>query len=29
MTQLDDHGAQSIAFIERYQERHRRSPSYE
>ncbi len=29
MTQLEDHGAQIIAFIERYQERHHRSPSYE
>ncbi len=29
MTQLDDHGARIIAFIERYQQVHQRSPSYE
>jgi repressor LexA len=29
MTQLDDHGARIIAFIERYQQLHHRSPSYE
>ncbi len=28
MTQLDDHAAQIIAFIERYLEQHRHSPSY-
>ncbi len=29
MTQLDRHGAQIVGFIERYQEEHGRSPSYQ
>jgi repressor LexA len=29
MTQLDDHGARILAFIERYQEMHHRSPTFE
>jgi repressor LexA len=29
MTQLDDHGARIVAFIEHYQQLHHRSPSYE
>lgn len=28
MTQLDDHGAQIIDFVERYQHQHHRSPTY-
>jgi len=28
MTQLDEHGARILAFVERYQQQHRRSPTY-
>lgn len=28
MTQLDDHGARILAFVERYQRQHHRSPTY-